>query len=205
MPIGTGTKIGAIFFISGATLVPHVHSGSAEAQSSSAISLHSSSSSGLRSHGKTKPPPKPKRPRPIALRPLGSGDAIPMASIGPTGKMNAASGRLVAVPQSLETAKVGTAVPGLPGAVWTDIRGDGRVHGYTLDGHYYEGTAFGLGRNVATSFHRTSPHVGTPVAGVPGAIWQDCNGDGKVDGFVFKRHFYPLDGQKTCSVKRDAH
>jgi hypothetical protein len=73
---------------------------------------------------------------------LGSGDALPVASSGTSGLSLGAFGAIghgfsLGLP---DRKIIGAAVPGLPGAVWSDRDNDGVVDGYSYKGQYYPGT-----------------------------------------------------------------
>ena len=99
-------------------------------------------------------------------------------------------------------AIVGGAILGIDNAVWADQNNDGVVDGFVRNGQYYPGIPPGYDRVL----RRVTAHpptdapppgfnsgavVGRPVAGLPGGIWSDANGDGVVDGYTVNGRYVP--------------
>lgn len=214
--IGGSLLVAMLLAFSGTQL-----SGIAHAQSaSSGESLVRSGAETLRqSHGadkrKNRRPPQPKvapkksAPPLAGNKPLGPGDALPVASSGNRqgGTFAAATGDLLP-----NTLVPGAAIGGLPGAVWADQNGDGYVDGYLLKGQYFSGAPAGYdpeshavlaGTNGSAALGTaagavlpgvaipSSAVIGAPVGGLAGAFWADRNNDGVVDGYIYHGQYYP--------------
>jgi hypothetical protein len=208
---------GAILLSSSGTQL----SGVAHAQSASGggTQLRSSTETIQQSHSSAKRrnrrPPRPKVPpkKPVpplaGNKPLGPGDALPVASSGnrQSGTFAAATGNVL--PNNLVP---GAAIGGLPGAVWADQNGDGYVDGYLLNGQYFSGVPAGYdpgthavlaGTNDSAAWGTAAGAVlpgvsipsgaviGDPVNGLAGAFWADRNNDGVVDGYIYQGRYYP--------------
>ena len=127
----------------------------------------------------------------------------PMSDAGPMGYPGPGPGPMGVGYAPIQGGVVGAPIGGLAGGMWADGNNDGIVDGYSYNGYYYQGAPAGwnpnLGRVGATMAAGTmAPSTsaldgaiaGAVVAAMPGAIWADRDGDGRVDGYMYNGQYY---------------
>ena len=125
----------------------------------------------------------------------------PMSDAGPMGYPGPGPGPIGVGYSPIQGAMVGAPINGLAGGMWADSNHDGIVDGYSYNGYYYPGTPAGwdpASSRVGAAVGMMNPGgsvldsaiAGAVVTSMPGAIWADRDGNGRVDGYMYNGQYY---------------